>query len=96
MPQRSQANIIHFQLAVSFIIPFNLLDSARSPSKLSAVCLVGVGGNLDVLHVGPVPQSLFPEVRVVSAPGAHDWGGKCCVLKEMTPPPSCRGSESPE
>lgn len=36
---------------------FNLLDSARSQSQLSTVCRGAVGGNLDVLRVGPVAVS---------------------------------------
>lgn len=48
-------------MAVSFIIPFNLLDSARSQSKICIVYLVGKGGHLDVyawvLEVGRLYQA---------------------------------------
>lgn len=87
MPQLSQPNIIHFQLAVSFIIPFiNLWDSARSQSKLSAVCRGRGGeGSLDVLCVGPVAVPL-PCLGQFSS-RSHDCVGDCCVLTEMHPFP---------
>lgn len=87
MSQLSEPNIIHLQLAVSFIIPFNLLDSARSHSKLSTVYLSGAGWELDVWCVGS-GQYPIPEGKVLSVPGADDWIDNYCVLRGVTPHPT--------
>jgi hypothetical protein len=74
VPQLSEPNIIHLQLTVSFFIPFNLLDSARSQSEICIVYLGGMGGKdgtraLGCLIYGSCDRTLA-QGRIVSVPGA--------------------------
>lgn len=89
MPWLSEPNIIHLQLAVSFIIPFNLLDSARSQSKICTVYL-GVSRKAGArasgcLCMGPVATA-HRRGRIISVPGASGWRELVLIQGEVSDP----------